>query len=108
MLDTGTTECCTGALPLAGYMLTCPFSPQLIYCEGLENMKNPFFPFQNLATVKFKINYLQGFLDREGDRMLKGSKAEVSIPADRSTVAGSQKEGKKLHVKIRGQKDFLS
>lgn len=71
-------------------------------------MKNLFFPFQNPAAVKFKIKYLQGFLDREGDRMLKGSKAEVSIPADRSTVAGSPKEGKKLHMKIPGQKDFLS
>lgn len=58
--------------------------------------------------MKFKVKYLQGFLDREGDRMLEGRKAEVSMPADRSTVAGSQKEEKKLHVKIAAQKDFSS
>lgn len=45
-------------------------------------MKSPFSPFQNPAAVKFKIKYLQGFMDREGDRMLEGSKAEVSMPAD--------------------------
>jgi len=40
--------------------------------------------------------------------MLEGSKAEVSMPADRSTVAGSQKEEETLHVKIPAQKDFSS
>lgn len=45
-------------------------------------MKNPFFPFQNPAAVKFKIKCLQGFLDKEGDIVLEGSKAEVSMPAD--------------------------
>lgn len=71
-------------------------------------MKNPFFYFQNPAAVKFKIKYLQGFLDREGNRMLEGSKAKVSMPADRSMVAGSQKEEKKWHVKISAQKSFSS
>lgn len=91
-MEIGTTGCCIDAFPLTDLCtMTCPFSPQLIYCEETKN-KNSFFSFQNLAAVKFKINHLQLFLDSERGKMLEGSKTEVSLPADRYTVAGSQKD----------------